>query len=474
MHRRLRRQLEEALGPDYEAPPPLRTLLRKIDQEYRRADGARDSLEHALALLSDLLRRQPEAPPGPALSPKTRSAALLFDQVPFAALICDADRKVTAWNAAAHHIFGFPSSEAIGRELSMLVFPGDDVGAARARTLLRQSLESGGTQQHLQTTPTRGGVARLCEWTLVSLRDAKGRGVGTAVLVQGKDPPGARPAEAPASAGDSVADPAPGAPAGVPPARGEGLAADLQQALAREELRSRYLPIVDAATRRIAGFEALIRWEHPTLGAIEPERFLPFAEESGLILPIGRWLLGEASRDVQRCGCASPEPLTLNLDLSPRQLQHDGLLQQVDELLAEQALDPRHLAFGLSEAIVRESGHEARIAELRARGVRLYMDGFVSGATSLNALLRLQFDCLKIDRSLYAGAAPRDDAPEIVRTIVSLASELGLGVVAEGIETAEQFGFVREVGCSAAQGPYFSPPVDGEGARALLERSASW
>lgn len=461
MHRRLRRQVDEALGTDYEASLPLRTLLRKVDKEYRRADRARGSLQHALGLLSDLLRRQPEARRAPTLPAGTRSAALLFDQAPFAALICDADRKVSAWNAAAQQIFGLSAAEALGRELSMLVFPGDDVGAARARTTLRQALESGSTQQSVQPTPVRGGAARLCEWTLIALRDAKGHGVGTGVLVQDKEAPADRPAEA-----------AP--PAESPALAGGPLEADLRQALAREELRAQYLPIIDAGTRRIAGFEALPHWEHPSLGLVGPERLLAVAEETGLIVPIGRWLLAEAGREVQRCRDVSPTPLTLHVDLSPRQLGHEDLLGQIDEVLQEHALDPREVAFGLREHVVLESGHEARIAELRARGVRLYLDGFGAGACSLNALMRLQFDCLKIDRALYAGALPRDNTPEMVRTIVSLARDLGLGVVVEGVETAEQFGFVREVGCSAAQGTYFSPPVDGAGARALLERSAAW
>ncbi|HXN55443.1 MAG TPA: PAS domain-containing protein, partial [Myxococcales bacterium] len=206
MHRRLRRQLEEALGQEHEAPPALRKLLRKVDKEYRRADGARDSLQNALALLSDLLHRQPEGQPRNAASAKTRSAARLFDQAPFAALVCNADRKITAWNAAAEQLFGLPSSEAVGRELSMVVFPGGDPEAARARTTLRQSLTGGGTQQNLLSTPTRAGGARMCDWTIVALRDRKGREVGVAALVQEKDPLPDHYARACQAAGDGIWD----------------------------------------------------------------------------------------------------------------------------------------------------------------------------------------------------------------------------------------------------------------------------
>jgi PAS domain S-box-containing protein len=572
MHRRLRRQLQEALGQEHEASPPLRKLLRKVDKEYRRADDARGSLEHALALLSDLLQRQPDAQPTQASSTKTRSVALLFEQAPFAALVCNADRKVTAWNAAAEKLFGIPSSEAIGRELSMLVFPGEDLEAARARALLRQNLGSGGTQQLLQATPTRTGGARMCEWTIVSLRDGKEREAGNAALVQERDPVRDRYARACLAAGDGawewdlagerlwlseswraivgaqgegeapsewidrvhpedreaveaamrthldglsprfesehrlrhedgswrrvlargqVARDAGGkavqfsgsamellhdAPAVIDRAHAPQLKleADLRRALASEEFRIQYLPIVDVATRRIAGFEALIRWAHPARGLVAPEQFMPLAEETGLTVPIGRWLLSQASRELQGCRGLSPGPLTLNVNLSSRQLQHADLLEHIDAVLAEHRLDPQEMAFELSENIVQHSEHAERIAQLHDRGVRLYMDDFGTGACSLSSLMRFQFDCLKTDRSLFTGGSPRGQSPELVRTILSLAGGLGIRVVAEGVETAEQFAFVCELGCSAAQGFYFSPPVDGEGARALLERRASW
>jgi PAS domain S-box-containing protein len=573
MHRRLRRQLQEALGEEHEASPPLRKLFRKIDKEYRRADGARGSLEHALALLSDLLQRQPDAQQTQASSTKTRSVALLFDQAPFAALVCNADRKVTAWNAAAEKLFGILSSEAMGRELSMLVFPGEDLEAARARATLRQTLGNGGTQQLLQATPTRAGAARMCEWTIVSLRDGKEREAGNAALVQERDPVRDRYARACLAAGDGAWDwdlegerlwlseswraivGAQGeseAPSewidrvhpedrevveaairmhldGLSPrfesehrlrhedgswrrvlARGQvardaagkavrfsgstmellldaataidrahapqllKLEADLRKALASEEFRIHYLPIVDVATRRIGGFEALIRWAHPARGLVAPEHFMPLAEETGLIVPIGRWLLSQASRELQGCRGLSPGPLTLNVNLSSRQLQHADLLEHIDTVLTEHGLDPQEMAFELSEEIVQHGEHAQRIAQLHDRGVRLYMDDFGTGACSLSSLMRFQFDCLKTDPSLFTGGSPRGQAPELVRTILSLAGGLGIRVVAEGVETAEQFAFVCELGCSAAQGFYFSPPVDGEGARALLERRASW
>src|SRR5205823_11415264 len=136
--------------------------------------------------------------------------------------------------------------------------------------------------------------------------------------------------------------------------------------------------------------------------------------------------------------------------------------------------DPRELALELTENILQQGEHAECVAQLRDRGLRLYLDDFGTGSTSLNSLLQLQFDCLKIDRSLFTGGAPRGQSPDLVRTIVSLGRDLGKRVVAGGVETAEQLGYLRELGCAAAQGFYFSPPVDSDGAHSLLERSGTW
>jgi EAL domain-containing protein (putative c-di-GMP-specific phosphodiesterase class I) len=200
---------------------------------------------------------------------------------------------------------------------------------------------------------------------------------------------------------------------------------------------------------------------------------MPFAEETGLIVPIGRWLLAEASREFQSCR-QGLQALSLNVNLSSRQLQHAELLDNIDGVLAEHGLAPRDLVLELTENTLQHGEHAPRIAELRDRGVRLFMDDFGTGSCSLNSLLRLQLDSLKIDRSLFSGGSPRGQAPELVRTIVSLARDMGTQVVAEGVETEAQFGFVRELGVSAAQGFYFSPPLDGDGVRSLLDRRVSW
>jgi len=205
MHRRLRRQLEESLGQERESSPHLRKLFRRIEKEYRRADDDRASLQRALGLLSDLLRRQPEAARRRGTSPKARAVLRLFEQAPFAALLCDADRKVTTWNAAAERLFGIPAAEALGRELSMLVFPDTDKDRAEARTELRELLESPETLQSLRMTPA-SGAPRMCEWTVVPLRDRKGREVGNAAVVQEVDPLRDRYAIAWQASGDGIWD----------------------------------------------------------------------------------------------------------------------------------------------------------------------------------------------------------------------------------------------------------------------------
>jgi diguanylate cyclase (GGDEF)-like protein/PAS domain S-box-containing protein len=254
------------------------------------------------------------------------------------------------------------------------------------------------------------------------------------------------------------------------------LEAELRRALLRKEFRVHYLPIVETASGRIQGLEALIRWEHPTRGVVAPEHFVPVAEETGLIVPIGRWLLHEAVRDFQGWRRATPDgALTLHVNLSSKQLLHSDLLETIDGALHEHRLGAHELAVELTEQTMQQGADAGqRIAQLRERGVRLCMDDFGTGPSSMSALCRAQLDSLKIDRSLFSGGSPRGQAPDLVRTILAVARSLGKSVVAEGIETAEQLGFLRELGCTAAQGFYFSPPIDIQGARSLLDRGASW
>jgi diguanylate cyclase (GGDEF)-like protein/PAS domain S-box-containing protein len=256
------------------------------------------------------------------------------------------------------------------------------------------------------------------------------------------------------------------------------LEADLRRALLRKEFRVHYLPVVEVATGRIQGLEALIRWAHPKRGLVAPEEFVPFAEETGLIVPIGSWLLRQAGREFEACRNAAGRggaELALHVNLSSKQLQSADLLPELDEVLHEHRLEPRALTLELTESTLQQSEHSAaRVAELRGRGVRLCMDDFGAGHASISALHRFALDTVKIDRSLFTGGSPRGKAPEVVKSIVSVAREIGTPVVAEGVETADQFYFLRELGCAGAQGFYFSPPVDGKAACSLVASGATW
>jgi PAS domain S-box-containing protein len=447
MHRRLRRQIDGCLGGEPESSPRLRRLFRKIDLEYRRAEADRMALQRALALLSDLHPRQDEERERRAVSPKTRALSRLFDQAPFATVLCDVDRKVVAWNAAAERLFGIPAGEAIGRDLLMLAFPDTDSDRAEARTELRRVLDGGEAQRLCRPTPARDGTSPQCEWSIVPLRDRKDREAGMAVLVREMGQ-GASTAEAP--------DPPPGSEGALADARADGrpVEAELRGALAREELSAEYLPIVGLATGAVSAIEAVIRWEHPRRGHVPNDGFLPLADETGLIVPLGRWLLGEAARDVASAA-RDGDPLAVHVDLTTNQLLHGDLLDDVDRALGASGIEPRRLVFEVGENTVQHGADAAaRIAELRRRGVRVSLDHFGSGACALASLYRFPLDSVKIDSSLFAEEAPRS---ELVRAIVSLARGAGMAVLAEGIGTPGQLEFVRELGCDAAQGPCFTP-----------------
>jgi len=254
------------------------------------------------------------------------------------------------------------------------------------------------------------------------------------------------------------------------------LESDLRRALLREEFRLVYLPIVDVETGRIEGLEALLRWAHPERGMVPPDEFIPFAEETGLIVPIGQWVLGTASREFQGLRHAGrAEGLSLNVNLSSKQLLQSDLVKQLEEMLRESHLAPQDIVLEITETAFQHSEQAAqRLGQLKARGFRLFMDDFGTGYSSLNSLYRFQLDSLKIDRSLFRGGSPKGQAPELVKTIVAFAKDLGKQVVAEGVETAEQLRFVREIGCGSAQGYFFSPPVDRIALRALLESAPTW
>ncbi|MGA9060295.1 MAG: EAL domain-containing protein [Terracidiphilus sp.] len=241
---------------------------------------------------------------------------------------------------------------------------------------------------------------------------------------------------------------------------------DLRQALEKREFVLYYQPEIELASRRIVGLEALIRWKHPERGLILPMDFIPLAEESGLILPIGDWGLAEACSQIQKWGGDDPErgAPRVCVNLSARQFAREGLADHVEALLRQSGVSSRQLGLEMTESsLVSEDGTALEVlSSLRRLGVSLLMDDFGTGYSSLHHLHSLPFDVLKIDRSFIERMTTGEQPLQIVRTIIELARVLGMDVVAEGIETQEQHALLRHLGCRYGQGFLFSRPVAAE------------
>ncbi|KQP38999.1 bifunctional diguanylate cyclase/phosphodiesterase [Pseudorhodoferax sp. Leaf274] len=239
-----------------------------------------------------------------------------------------------------------------------------------------------------------------------------------------------------------------------------GLLADLRQAQAGGALRLYFQPIVQA-DRQVTGFEALLRWWHPVRGLVSPGDFIPLAEQSGLILPIGQWVLDQACAQLARWARGpATRGWTLAVNVSARQFRDDGFVPSVQRALACCGADPRRLCLELTESMLHTDLEEtiARVAALQGLGVRFALDDFGTGYSSLSYLKRLPLDQLKIDKAFVAEITTDPDDAAIARTIVSLARSLRLRVVAEGVETEGQFAFLRRLGCDGYQGYLFGAP----------------
>ncbi|HET8630943.1 MAG TPA: EAL domain-containing protein, partial [Thermomicrobiales bacterium] len=249
---------------------------------------------------------------------------------------------------------------------------------------------------------------------------------------------------------------------------------DLRRALAQEEFRLHYQPIVALATGRLRGFEALVRWQHPARGLVSPGAFIPVAEETGLIVPLGWWVLEAACRQARAWQGAYPDaPLTMSVNLSARQLTQPDLVERVARALAASGLPGARLRLELTESAIMENAVVAAgvLARLRELGVQLAVDDFGTGYSSLAYLKRFPLDTLKVDKAFVDGLGTDPNDTAIVRAIVSLAHTLGLEVTAEGVETAEQIAQLRALGCGLAQGYHFGQPLAAEAAEALLARA---
>jgi diguanylate cyclase (GGDEF)-like protein/PAS domain S-box-containing protein len=239
----------------------------------------------------------------------------------------------------------------------------------------------------------------------------------------------------------------------------------LRWALERDELIVQYQPIVSLDSGKIAGLESLVRWDHPELGIVPPDDFIPLAEETGLIVPLGWQVLSKSCKQMKEWRNTLPPsgPIDLSVNLSSKQFMQPDVVDQIRRALHEAGLDPKCLRLEMTESALMENAEVVfpLLTELQSLNVRLYVDDFGTGYSSLSYLHKLPIDTLKIDRSFVMDLGTREEALEIVKTIVTLAHNLKMQVVAEGVETQEQASILRGLGCEYAQGFYFSEPVDG-------------
>lgn len=267
------------------------------------------------------------------------------------------------------------------------------------------------------------------------------------------------------------------------------LETDLRRAVAlsspfarQQEFRLQYQPIVLLATGQISGFEALVRWQHPERGLIPPTDFIPLAEDTGLIIPLGQWILAEACQQLrqwqQKFEVALPWSISVNL--STKQFSQPSLIEQIRDLLQQTELQHHHLQLNLkleiTESVIMENADSAKtmLEQLKAMGVQLLIDDFGTGYSSLSYLHRFPIDTVKIDQSFISHMSSDSESAEIVRAIVMLAHNLGMNVIAEGIEQAAQLQQLRALGAEYGQGFFFAKPLDCEDIEALLQKQPTW
>src|SRR5215203_3369046 len=253
---------------------------------------------------------------------------------------------------------------------------------------------------------------------------------------------------------------------------------EIRLAIEREELKLYYQPKVQLSTGIIVAMEALVRWDHPTLGLIAPKEFIPLAEEVGLINSLGRWVLGEACAEARRWQEQYPAapPLVTSVNLSMVQFQGSDLVPEIAEILRQTGLDPSCLELEITERVVMEDVEYAIdvLEQLKKLGIRVALDDFGTGYSSLEALRRFPLDVLKIDKVFVDGVSKSQKDTAVVQLVIDLAHGVGIQAIAEGVETVEQLTQLRAMGCDQAQGYYFWKPLMGEEAAALQGGSLRW
>ena len=248
----------------------------------------------------------------------------------------------------------------------------------------------------------------------------------------------------------------------------------LRRALQRDEFLLHYQPRIDLATGRVACAEALIRWQHPEKGLISPAKFIPLAEDTGLIIPIGEWVLRTACAQNKSWQVVGLPPMRVSVNVSVRQFTQQNIVDVIRDILAETGLGPEFLELEITESVVMVNPEQAikTLGELKGMGISIAIDDFGTGYSSLMNLKRLPVDIIKIDRSFISGIAVEKSDETLVSTIISMGHNLGLSVVAEGVETVEQLDFLAERTCQEVQGFYLSEPLPPASLNVLLEKGS--
>ncbi|PLX84987.1 MAG: hypothetical protein C0617_05915 [Desulfuromonas sp.] len=247
---------------------------------------------------------------------------------------------------------------------------------------------------------------------------------------------------------------------------------DLHHALAQDQLVLHYQPQFDLNTGRLIGMEALLRWEHPERGLVSPADFIPLAEETGLIVPIGKWVLQTACRQARAWQESGRPPIRMAVNISARQFKSSGFIDTVEQILAETAFDPRWLELEITESVVMEDVERniMTLTDLKVRGIHLAIDDFETGYSSLSYLKKFPISHLKIDRSFVRDITTDENDAAIAASVIALAQSMNLEVIAEGVETEDQARYLREKGCGQVQGFLFGRPLPaGEAARFFAE-----
>ncbi|MBN3921833.1 MAG: EAL domain-containing protein [Nostoc sp. NMS4] len=256
------------------------------------------------------------------------------------------------------------------------------------------------------------------------------------------------------------------------------LETDLRRAIERQEFQVYYQPIVSLTSGSILGFEALLRWEHPERGLLNPADFIPLAEETGLIFSIGKWAFHEACRQMQAWRVYHRSNLLekISINLSVKQFSQPDLIEQIGQILHSTGLDAGSLMLEITENAIVENGDKVTTAifQLREMGIELSIDDFGTGYFSLGGLYNFPISVLKIDRSFISTMATNSKNLEIIEIIVTLAHKLGVDVLAEGVETKEQLVLLRKLNCKYSQGHFFSVPLNSSAAEALIMQNPQW